>query len=82
MEFEYNGVKMMADVIGGFQYNNKEYAVCSLEDDINLHKIIILQTEIINDTIEIKEIPDEEVEGVYNCFQQIKNSVMEEEVYE
>ena len=32
-------------------------------------------------TIVTKEIPDEDIEGVVNCFEKIKNSMMEE-VYE
>ncbi len=81
MEIEYDGIKMFANIIGGFQYKEKEYAVCSFEDDFSIHKIIILQTEAVGDTIVTKEIPDEDVEDVVNCFQKIRNKIMEE-VYE
>ena len=81
MEFDFDGTKMIANIIGEFQYNDKNYAVCSIEDNVDIHKIIILQTELDQGKVITKEIPDEEVEGVVNYFQTIKNSIMEE-VYE
>ena len=77
MEIEIDGVKVTTNIIGGFQVDEKEYAVCSYEDDRNNCKIIILQTETEGDTIRVKEIPDEDVEKVMDTYERIKKEALE-----
>ena len=78
MEIEFEGVKVKANIIGGFQIDEKQYAVCSYEDELNNCKIIILQTETDVDTIKTKEIPEEDVDKVMNVYEKIKKEIMEE----
>ena len=78
MEIDFEGVKVKANIIGGFQIDEKQYAVCSYEDELNNCKIIILQTETDVDTIKTKEIPEEDVDKVMNVYEKIKKEIMEE----
>ena len=79
MEIEYNGIKTKVNIIGEFKIADKEYVVCSYEDDQNNNKIAIVQ--IVRDATgtHAVDIPNEEIELVTNYYEEIKKALMEEE---
>ena len=79
MEIELEGKKAKVDIIGGFNFEEKDYAVCTYQDEADNNMLIVLLTEAIGEDIIVKPIPDEDVEKVTECFNKIKKEMLEEE---
>ncbi len=75
LEVEYNGIKMKADILGEFKVEDKEYAVCSYEDDQDNHKIVIVQIEKKEGIYYTKDIPDEDIDKVLSYYNEIKKKL-------
>ena len=78
MEIELEGKKVKAEILGGFNFEGKDYAVCSYEDEDDNNMLVVLLTEAIGDKFIVKEIPDEDVEKVKNCFNKVKQEILGE----
>ena len=82
MEIEFDGNKMKVNIIGGFQVKEKDYAVCSYEDENDSHKIIIVRVVEDVNGMHVIDIPESEKEDVIKTYQEIKERILEEEEYE
>ena len=79
MTINYGGREITVNVIGGFEFNNKKYAVCSYIDLEN-QKIVIVETITDeNGVTTTKDIPQEEIGMVLEHFNLIKNELLKEE---
>ena len=79
MRIEYNGRLIEANIIGEFKTNEKEYIVTSYADDQEEYKIVILQVIRNGEEIKAINVPKEDIEEVLSVYEEIKNSLMEEE---
>lgn len=79
MEIELEGKKVKVDIIGGFNFEDKDYVVCSYQDEDDNNLLIVLLTETLGDEMVVKPIPDEDVDKVTECFNKIKKEMLEEE---
>ena len=79
MEYEYDGKKLKVNVIGGFQINEKKYAVCSFKDGETNPKIVIVQVIEEEDKTIAIDVPEEDKELVLKTYQTIKEELMEGE---
>ena len=77
MKLNYHGKEIKVDIIGGFEFNNKKYAVCTY-NDIENQKIVIVETFTDDTGMHTKDIPDDEVNKVIEYFNLIKEKLMEE----
>ena len=77
MKINYNGKEILVEVIGGFSFNNKEYAVCAYMD-VDTQKIVIVETYNDETGKHTRDIPPEEIDGVLEQFNHIKEELMED----
>lgn len=79
MKVDYNGLNIESDIIGGFKIQDKEYVVTSYADSGENYKIVILQVIKDENGKKAINVPDEDIELVTETFNNIKESIMEEE---
>ncbi len=79
MKIELDGNKMEVNIIGGFQLKEKDYVVCSYEDEKNNHKIVIMQVIEDKNGRHVIDILDSEKEEVIRAYQELKEKILEEE---
>lgn len=79
MEIELDGNKIKVNIIGGFQVNEKNYAVCSYEDERNHHKLVIIQVVEDQTGMHALDIPETDKEEVLRTYTEVKNRILEEE---
>ena len=79
MEVNYNGLNIESEIIGGFKIEDKEYVVTSYADDASNCKIVILQLIRDENGVKAVNVPDEDIEKVTAVFNEVKETIMEEE---
>ena len=82
MKTQINGKDVYVSILGGFVIDEleKEYVLCSYDDDINSDKVIvaILETNVNeNGDKRLVSIPDDEKEIVLNFYKSFKASLLE-----
>lgn len=82
MKTQINGKDVYVSILGGFVIDEleKEYVLCSYDDDINSDKVIvaILETNVNENGDKILvSIPDDEKEIVLNFYKSFKASLLE-----
>lgn len=82
MKTQINGKDVYVSILGGFVIDEleKEYVLCSYDDDINSDKVIvaILETNVNENGDKILvSIPDDEKEIVLNFYKSFKTSLLE-----
>lgn len=82
MKTVINGKEVSVEVIGGFRVEDldKEYALCTYDDDANSDKVMMVILELNVDEYGIKtlvSIPDEEKEIVLECYKAVKQNILE-----
>jgi hypothetical protein len=76
MKINYEGLDIDVEIIGGFKFNNKEYAVCSYADAAEIYKIVIVEFFKNGDKFEIREIPDNEFDLVLEKYKEIEMQIL------
>lgn len=82
MKTQINGKDVYVSILGGFVIDEleKEYVLCSYDDDVNSDKVIvaILETNVNENGDKILvSIPDDEKEIVLNFYKSFKASLLE-----
>ena len=82
MKTQINGKDVYVSILGGFVIDEleKEYVLCSYDDDINSDKVIvaILETNVNENGDKILvSIPNDEKEIVLNFYKSFKASLLE-----
>ena len=82
MKTQINGKDVYVSILGGFVIDEleKEYVLCSYDDDINSDEVIvaILETNVNENGDKILvSIPDDEKEIVLNFYKSFKASLLE-----
>ncbi len=77
MQIEYNGKNINVNIIGGFEFNNKKYSVCSYNDG-ETQKIVIVEVYEDLNGLHTANIPNEEMPAVIEHFNAIKKELMED----
>jgi len=77
MRINYDGIDIDVDIIGGFKIETNEYAVCSYVDSGNNYKIVILQVVRNGDDIQVKNIPNDEMDLVLSKYKEIEKEMLE-----
>lgn len=77
MKIDYNGKEVLVNVIGGFSFNNKEYAICSYSDN-ETDKIVIVELYTDENGKHVKDIPPEEINTVIEHFNLFKEELLED----
>ena len=77
-----NGKEVSVEVIGGFRVEDldKEYVLCSYDDDKDSDKVLMVILEVEEDEFGnriLVSIPDEEKEIVLNCYNAIKQNILD-----
>ena len=67
------------EIIGGFELNGKEYAVCSYIGVDEVSKIVIVETYKEGDNIKVKEIPADEMSLVLSAYKEIEKKLLGDE---
>ena len=82
MEYIYNGKNVVVKIIGGFKIDSieKEYVICSFDDDLKSDTIsmVILELEIIDNEKVLVDIPDEDTEMVMMFYNELKSQALKE----
>lgn len=76
MKINYSGLNIDVEIIGGFKLNDKDYAVCSYADSSDNYKIVIVETVRTGDKIEVKEIPDNEINVVLDRYRELEKHIL------
>lgn len=81
MKTVINGKEVSVEVIGGFRVEDldKEYALCTYDDDGNSDKVMMVILELNVDEYGFKtlvSIPDEEKEIVLECYKAVKENIL------
>lgn len=79
MKIEYNGTNIEVNIIGEFKIEEKNYIVTSYADENNNYKIVILQLIKDGSSIRAVNVKEEDIEKVRNAYEEIKNTLMEDE---
>ena len=79
MKIEYNGTNIEVNIIGEFKVEEKNYIVTSYADENNNYKIVILQLIKDGSSIKAVNVKEEDIEKVRNAYEEIKNTLMEDE---
>ena len=77
MEKIINGKKVMAQVLGGFQIEErgKKYIICSFDEEIDKKNNLIMIYEV-DENENIVSIPDNEKELVLKFYNNFKNEII------
>lgn len=81
MKTVINGKEVSVEVIGGFRVEDldKEYALCTYDDEANSDKVMMVILELNVDEYGFKtlvSIPDEEKEIVLECYKAVKQNIL------
>ena len=83
MEYIYNGNKVFVKVIVGFKIEplEKEYLICSFDDDVNSDTVsmVILELQTIDGEKILVDIPDEDTKMVMTFYNELKEQALMEE---
>lgn len=77
------GKEVSVELIGGFRVEDldKEYALCTYDDDMNSDKVMVIIMEVNRDeygAVTLVSIPEEEKEIVLECYKAFKNDLLED----
>ena len=77
MIINYEGMEISVQIIGGFKIEEKEYAVCSYVDSNENYKIVIVQVVRSGNDMQVKNIPNEDMDFVISKYNEIKAKLLE-----
>ena len=78
MKINYHEKEIDVELIGGFEFNHKEYIVCSYDDD-EVQKLVLFESYHDQNGLHTKDIPKEEIPSVLEHFNLLKEKLMEED---
>lgn len=76
MKFKYGELTIEAEIIGEFKINEKEYVVCSYADSMENYKIGIVEIVRKGNDVEVKDIPDDEIDFVLKKYKEIEEHLL------
>lgn len=80
MNVNYNNKDVNVEIIGGFKIEdlNKEYVLCSFDDnkDSDKEAVVICEIERENDIVTLRDIPQEETDMVLLFYKTVKSDLL------